>query len=357
MKEGFHDILHLKKGAIMKMKDYEITLDELEKRSNLNKRQIYNWQKAELLPEPIRREKTGQLEGEIVYYPIEAYHRLKSLKTFPISSVTKTIGFEGMFLPLFLFGFRDEKIDSGMKRLIKTALQYTNKHINKKLNIDSIPDLLNLPKEFIEPLLLKMTGRPEEEINILLPEETSDEKYDGIFDFGLSIYKETKTKLKLPFLIHRNEDVLHENFGMDEYENESSDSKIDLIDEFMISIQEVILKLPSLKKAIEQIEQFDKQELTKLQAIMSLAISLFYKFSGITPESFLKLFKKTVIIYSFCMFGFYAYKIFCIFESKIVYEIKENLFSTMSEIRKISMSEDEEVKTKKKQTKPRISIS
>lgn len=316
------------------MEEKEITLDELVKRTGFSKRQVYNWQKAGLLPEPVRREKTGRVNGEIVYYPIEAYYRLRSLIRFPISSVTKTIGIEGMFLPLFLFGFRDEKIDAGIKRLFKKAFQHFRKFFNKKLKEKDIDELMeepgkdlmleilgeDLPKEIIKPVVLKMTGATKKEIKTMLPEDTSNEIYDGIFNFGDILVSQFETTLGITYNGNLSED-------------------------FMNVFRQLAPKFPSFKEAIEQINRLNEQELNELQAGIQMVLGLFVTM-GVPAESFLNLFKKTSFIYGLCLIAFFNYVIFRNFKSQFMPEIRKEILAIPENTRKVSMHEDE-IKKKK----------
>jgi hypothetical protein len=178
------------------MEEQEITLNDLQSMTGFSKRQIYNWQQAGIVPEPIRRERTGRLEGEIVYYPREAYHRLRSIKILPISSMTRTVGVDSLFLPLFLFGFRDEKIDEGIKRLFKKAIRYIRNEIKKEQKAKDLGESIgrssggllpegifeDVPVAMIQIIILRLMGKSKREVKQLLP-DSSDEMYDSLPGF------------------------------------------------------------------------------------------------------------------------------------------------------------------------------
>lgn len=322
------------------MESKEITLDELQSKTGFTKKQIYNWREKGLIPEPVRRERTGRMAGEIVYYPIEAYYRLRSIMHFPVSSVTKKIGVDGLFLPLFLYGFRDEKIDEGIKRLFKKAIRHFRKEFlqaQKNMTLEELSknnkgdnlffselNSIQPPTEMALPLFSRLAGKPKKEIKDMLPEETSDERYDSIFLYASKLGEE-----------------MGEKIGVTSYDGFFEE-------DFLKVFRKLTLTLPSFPELIKRINRLNKKELNEIQLGMQMTLGI-SNFFGLKIYA-LEVFRKTHSIYEFCMDSLLHFFIFPLISSKLKPEVKEVINKTLEGIRNISYSEDK-VKEKRRRKK------
>lgn len=171
----------------------EHPLSELVKMTNFTKREIYNWQKAGLLPEPVRYENMGKRGGNIPIYPEETLNRLLSIKNFPVRSLTKmpAVGLPGLGFILFIFSYNDEGIRCNVKKFIKNSAKMLIKKYNKSNESDLFSDTKDIMvPDIAKKLMLERTfrGIPSRDIANLYEKNLSEESEDAMWNYAFSMF-------------------------------------------------------------------------------------------------------------------------------------------------------------------------
>lgn len=231
---------------------------------------------------------------------------------------------------MFLFGFRDERIDEGIKRLFKKAIKYYRKLLGKELNTKSIEEILsddlnksyflgnlgNLPIELLEPMFLRLMGESKKNIKTMFPLDSTDEIYDPVFDFA------TETENQIAKMFHLK------------------DFEGDMAEDYINEVIKLIPNYPSFSESMEMINKLKVEDLTYIQVgvIMTLGFSVQM---GVSPEQILQHFKSSKFIYGCCLLSLFTYVNLRHFIPKLNPVIRDQLLSLPEETGAFSMSKDE----------------
>ena len=234
----------------------EITLNDLVKETGFEKRQILNWYRRGLLPEPIRVENTGREAGKILYFSEEALHRLRSIQKYPVTKLTKTMGLDSLAFLLFIFGFKDDRLCEMVRSFLLTTVDHFQKSWRKEekengreaLFEGKAGDCPETPTELVQAAFTRMMGGSKKEAKKSLPDDTGSEIFDPLISFAQEKIQPIFDLAKMPF-------------GMPEF-----------IEIYLKSLLNIIPDIPSFKDMKNLIPRFSTEDFDKFQINLLFSI-------------------------------------------------------------------------------------
>ena len=235
----------------------EITLNDLHNETGFEKRQILNWYRRGLLPEPIRVENTGREAGRILYFSEEALYRLRSIQKYPVTKLTKTMGLDSLAFLLFIFGFKDERLCEMVRSFLLTTVDHFQKSWRKEEKENGRETLIEgkagehpeTPTELVHAAFVRMMGGSKREAKKSLPDDTESEILDPLITFVQEKSEPIFDLAKMPF-------------EMPEF-----------LEIYLKNILKIIPGISSLKEMKIYIRNFTMEDFNKFQVNLLISIT------------------------------------------------------------------------------------
>ncbi|MEN6351208.1 MAG: hypothetical protein ABFD08_17665 [Syntrophomonas sp.] len=100
----------------------DLTQKELLQKTGLSYDRLKDWEKAGIVPAPIRHEFHGGREGQDAIYEVEALERIEAIQKYHYSTITQTWGLEGLFHLLYIECFSFPKLYEREKEIIERSV-------------------------------------------------------------------------------------------------------------------------------------------------------------------------------------------------------------------------------------------